>query len=295
MVELLTIMERKGYWEKHGVDVRSYEFEGDTAYAEERLFSGEIDFIFGNHVSPYMRIAQGHQMVCLAQTVNRAHIWLAAREEILSPPQLTGKTVIGRPLFYKGKFTGHGNGNRILYLEKQGINTDEVNWLDGEELDDEIEAVKQGVASACVINPRRGAAARAAGLRVFESSPLPMIHNLTYTSLLEHVQKQPEVSRRVIQCLLDAVDFFVHNRDETIELLKKPCHSALASDHWKRLETRYELRAAEYDLRLFPSAEAILNVYDLACRVYPTSKEVEPLELWDLRPLREVLMSRKKN
>lgn len=295
MVEMLTIMERKGYWERYGLEVKDYEFKNDAAYAEEKLFTGKIDFIFGNHVSPYMRIAQGHHMVCLAQTVNWAHFWLAAKQEIIRPPQLTGKTIVGRPLFHKGKFAGHGSANRLLYLEKQGVNIDEVNWLDKDDVEDEIEAVKQGLASACVINPREGGAAKAAGLRVFETAPLPMIHNMTLTTLLEQVQKQPEVSRRVIHCMLDAVDFFVNNREETIELLKKPCHSVLRADHWQRLEARYEERAAQYDLRLFPLTEAILNIYDIACRVFPTSKQAHPLELWDLRPLREVLISREKN
>ena len=70
MIELLTIMESGGIWEKHGVDVRLLEYSVDATSDEERLFSGDIDFILGDHVSPYKRILEGHQMICLGQTVN---------------------------------------------------------------------------------------------------------------------------------------------------------------------------------------------------------------------------------
>ena len=67
MIEMLTIMERKGFWERYGLDVRRCEFLNDARGSEELLFADEIDLIFGNHLTPYWRIHNGpvaHSFTC---------------------------------------------------------------------------------------------------------------------------------------------------------------------------------------------------------------------------------------
>src|SRR5688572_204381 len=115
MVPLLTVMENAGMWKTHGIDVREYHYTDDPLDAEEKLLDGGIDFIFGNHVSPYMRLAHGEPMVCLAQMENWLHSWVATSPEVPDLRSLTGKRVVNEPLFdEKGKFSGHGVGNRHL-------------------------------------------------------------------------------------------------------------------------------------------------------------------------------------
>ena len=70
MTPLLSVMEHGGIWTKYGIDVRDFRFSKDPLDAEEQLLDGGIDFIFGNHISPYMRLAHGEPMVCMAQTEN---------------------------------------------------------------------------------------------------------------------------------------------------------------------------------------------------------------------------------
>ena len=291
MIEMLTIMERKGFWERYGLDVRRCEFLNDARGSEELLFADEIDLIFGNHLTPYWRIHNGYPMVCLAQTINDWHSWIATSQDVETIADLQGKRVVGRRLFADDGHIGHENGNRLLQLEILGVDTERVDWVDPASVEDQIGAVRDGLADGIFLSPRRGDAARTAGLRVHELPPMPMIHNMTLTTMLPRVQTQPEFAHKIINAMLDAAEFFVANPGETVELLHDPI-SPFPERDMERLETRYDERAAEYDISLYPHAESIVNVHRLAAMCYPEVASVNPLELWDLRPLREVHLAR---
>ena len=91
--------------------------------------------------------------------------------------------------------------------------------------------------------------------------------------------------------MLDAAEFFVNNPEETVEMLRDPI-SPFPERDMERLEKQYDERVAEYDISLYPHAQSIVNVHRLAAMAYPEVKSMNPLELWDLRPLREVYMER---
>ena len=298
MIELLTIMEREGLWENHGVDVRLLEFSNDATRDEERLFSGDIDFILGDHVSPYKRIAEGHPMVCLAQTVNYENLWLATTQEITSVPMLTGKRVVGHPLWSDGQHIAHNEGTKVLFLSMHGADISQVDWLEGPPRDrfateprGPVDAVRDGDAEACFIHPRRADAAREAGLRVHEFPPFPMIKNMTLTSMLPALLKDSELARRIIHVMAEATEFFIANREETLDILRDPVQR-LPEGHLDRLASRYDQRAAEYEPTLFPNPQGIVNVHRLSTMLYPEVTQMNPLELWDLRLLHEVRMER---
>ena len=94
MAPMLTVMEKAKIWEKEGIDVRDYRYSVEALGPEEQLFDEAIDFIFGNHVSPYMRLAHGHPMVCLAQTENWMHLWVATAPNIPDLRSLNNKRVV---------------------------------------------------------------------------------------------------------------------------------------------------------------------------------------------------------
>ena len=301
MVELLTIMERAGLWEKHGVDVRLLDKSSDPEACEERLFSGDVDFILGNHVTPYKRIAEGHPMVCLAQTVNYDDLWLATTQEITSLAMLTGRRVVGDPLWgADGSPVAHSPGTRVLFLSMHGVDISQVDWVGGRSQDPAaparrapLEAVRDGLADACFIESRRGEAAREAGLRVHEFPPFPMIHNMTLTGLLPPVLEDSERARRIVRVLMEATEFFISNREETLSMLRDPVYP-LPDGYVDRVASRYDERIAEYEPTLFPDPQAILNIHRLSGMLYPDVRQVNPLALWDLRLLHEVRLERQQ-
>ena len=298
MIELLTIMESGGLWEKHGVDVRLLEYSVDATRDEERLFSGDIDFILGDHVSPYKRIVDGYPMVCLGQTVNFENLWVATTQEITALPMLTGKRVVGSPLWSNGHHIAHNAGTRVLFLSMQGVDIDQVDWVESPPRDrlaaergNPFDMVREGKADACFISPRHGDAAREAGLRVYEFPPFPMIKNMTLTSMMPKLLKDSDLPKRVIHVMTEATEFFLANREETLGMLEDPV-SPLPEGHLARLAARYDERAAEYEPTLFPNPQGIVNVHRLSGMLYPEVRDMNPLQLWDLRLLHEVRAER---
>ena len=288
MIPLLTIMARAGLWEREGLDVRDLTYSDDPLGTEELLLGGAIDFVFGNHVSPYLRLAQGHPMVCLAQTENWEEIWIATVPELRRLPQLEGQRVLATPLFINNdEFAGHANGTRLLILELNGVDTREVEFVEPSGMPDEIAAVRDRQAAACFLPPQRAERAAAAGLRLHELPRLPMVHSITYTTLLPTIVKQPELPERVIRALASAIHFFKTRREETLALLQQPV-APMSAARQERIATRYDEYAARFEPRLYPLPAAITNVHRLACMAYPGSETVNPMELWDMHPLRLV-------
>lgn len=289
MIPLLSVMEGADIWKTHGLDVRDHRFTSDPLDAEEQLLDGGIDFIFGNHVTPYMRLAHGDPMVCLAQTENWLHQWVATAPAIGELRMLRGKRVVGKPLFIEGKFCGHSDGNRILLLELEGVDTRTVEFLLPEKMGNAVEAVRDGRADACFISPGRADRAAQAGLRIHKLPPMPMVHSITFTTTRPRLaeQEDEDFGGRILKVLVDATHFFKTRREESLEMLKNPI-SPLREGELERIAENYEEHAAEYETKPFPRAEAIVNVHKLACMVYPESKTVNPMELWDTSLLRGI-------
>jgi ABC-type nitrate/sulfonate/bicarbonate transport system substrate-binding protein len=288
MVPLLTIMDKAGLWEREGIDVKNFAFSDDPLDAEEQLLDGGIDFIFGNHVSPYMRLAQGHQMVCLAQTENWMHQWIATAPNVPEISMLTGKRMVGVPLRNeKGKFTGHQNGNRILILELQGAETQTIEFISQKSVGNAVEAVRDGKAEACWVSPDHPEKAIEAGLVLHRLTPLPMVHSITYTTSTERLDQHDGLETKLMKVLVDATHFLKTRKEETLELMKSP-FGPMREGGMEELLEHYDEVANEYSTKLLPRAEAIINVHKLACMVYPEAKTVNPMELWDVSVLRNM-------
>jgi ABC-type nitrate/sulfonate/bicarbonate transport system substrate-binding protein len=291
MIALLSIMSGARLWEQEGIDVRDFEFTDDPLGAEELLVGGEIDFIFGNHVSPYMRLAHGYPLVCLAQTENWEHIWFATAPDITSLSMLQGKRVVSPPLIIENdEFAGHAFGSRLLALELQGIDTGKLQYVRPEAVNSPIDAIREGKADVCAISPERAERATKAGLRVHELPPMGMVHSITFTTTMPRILKQPELAERVIRTLARSIYYFRTRREETLALLDNPV-MPFAPGRLERLAEEYDEQAAAYEASLYPRAEAILNVHRLSSMAYEESRKVNPMELWNVHPLRQVHLS----
>ena len=290
MVPLLTVMEKADVWKKNGIDVRDYRFGEDPLDAEEQLLDGGIDFIFGNHVSPYMRLAHGEPMVCMAQTENWLHRFVATDPSITDLSTLTHKRVVGRPLFLNGKFTGHGDGNHIILLEGQGVDTKQTEFILPNTVGNPIEAVRDGKADACFIDPNRAGRAEEAGLLVHRLAPLPMVHSITFTSIWPRINQHDGLAEKMMKVLVESTHFFKTQKDQVLDMLKEPV-GPMRPGQMDRVAGHYDEHAKEYETKPFPRAEALINVHKLACMVYPEARTVNPLELWDTQTLRNMFAS----
>ena len=66
---LLHVIAESGSWAKHGLDVE-YDKKVTSTEAHDGVLSGDIEFVGGNHISPYGKRARGDRWVYLGQTVN---------------------------------------------------------------------------------------------------------------------------------------------------------------------------------------------------------------------------------
>lgn len=289
MVPLLTIIENAGIWAEEQIEVRDFALKDDPIEAEDRLLTGDLDLIFGNHVSPYMRIAKGDPIVCLAQTENWKDVWVATRPDISDVRELRGKRVVSKPMVKDGQFCGHGEANKLLQLEVHGVDLDGLSYVDPDGISNPAEMVREMEADACFVAPERLDQAKMAGLRIHELPTLAMVHSTTLTMCTPRVERD-DLAERVIRVLLRGTHFLKTRKEEVLELWKKPIAS-FRPGQYERLVENYDRILHEYEDRLFPRAEAILHAHRLSCMVYPEAQRVNPLELWDLQPLRQVLRS----
>src|SRR5713226_6461693 len=108
------IVERAGIWKQLGVRA-TFEFCGGSTEAEAALLEGRIDFVSGNHISPYALIARGKPLVCLASPSNGVRDSLASREPIKSVSDLRGQRIADTSVLGADREYRHMRGNHNLY------------------------------------------------------------------------------------------------------------------------------------------------------------------------------------
>src|SRR6266540_4966523 len=86
------VMDKAGIWEKVGLKV-SFEFCNSSEVAEKALFGGEVDFVSGNHISPYLLVRRGKPIVSLTSPSNSVNDKLVAGFSIKEVSDLRGKRI----------------------------------------------------------------------------------------------------------------------------------------------------------------------------------------------------------
>src|ERR671937_1069240 len=86
------VMDKAGIWQQNGLKV-SFEFCNSSEAAEKALFGGDVDFVSGNHISPYLLVRRGKPIVCLSSPSNSVNDKLVARVPIGRISELRGKRI----------------------------------------------------------------------------------------------------------------------------------------------------------------------------------------------------------
>src|SRR5215467_12214314 len=86
------VMDKAGIWKQVGLKV-TFEFCDSSSAAEKALFDGSVDFVSGNHISPYLLVRRGKPIVSLTSPSNSVNDKLVTRFPVKDVSELRGKRI----------------------------------------------------------------------------------------------------------------------------------------------------------------------------------------------------------
>src|SRR5437667_432830 len=256
------VMDKAAIWERVGLRV-TFEFCDSSSAAEKALFDGSVDFVSGNHISPYLLVRRGKPIVSLTSPSNIVNDKLVARFPIKQVSELRGKRIGDTTLVDSIGGYHHPRGNHMLYVMRGGLKLDDVEWVELSESNNEFKAMqmdvlKSGKVDAIFVTGNTDKFEQA-GLHVLSLDRLPMINGPTLTSTLTTLQKKEGLAERLVKAQLMGIHFARTRRGETEPIL----------DGLRRREP--ECKSVQYRSvskllpKPYPDHEAVANAYRLCC------------------------------
>jgi ABC-type nitrate/sulfonate/bicarbonate transport system substrate-binding protein len=293
---LMHVINESGAWERNGIRC-DYDKPISRSDAHELVPKGEIEFVSGNHVSTYAARARGDTWVYLGQTVCMNSLTLITRND-------TGINKIAdcrrRKFGSRGR---HPGLNTWLYLKQAGLDPDKdeveiveevrVTMPDGDEMGAKkplLDMVADGDVDAALINQPRAEFARRMGLKCIDVPQQPMVFFMTVSSSMKLVREKPDLIKRNLKAIIEGIAYFKQNREETIKILMDK-HNKEGKLDRGAAGILYDDIAPRLDPRIYPSLDAIFNVYQEALKQDEKNgdaKRIHPLALWDFHFLREI-------
>jgi ABC-type nitrate/sulfonate/bicarbonate transport system substrate-binding protein len=279
------VMDKAGSWERVGLKV-SFEFCDSSSVAEKALFDGTVDFVSGNHISPYLLVRRGKPIVCLASPSNSVNDKLVSRLPIEEVSELRGKRIGDTTLVDSIGGYHHPRGNHMLYVMRGGLRLDEVEWVELSESNKEfqrmqLDVLKSGKVDAIFVTGNTEKFEQA-GLHILPLERLPMINGPTLTSTLTTLQKKDRLAERLVKAQVLGIHFARTHRGETEKILE-----GLRERVPEARNVNYR-SVAKLLPKPYPDHEAVANAYKLCCLKTPETEEMSPMALWDLHYLREL-------
>ena len=279
------VMDKAGIWERVGLKV-TFEFCDSSSAAEKALFDGKVDFVSGNHISPYLLVRKGKPIVSLTSPSNSVKDRLVARFPIKQVSELRGKRIGDTTLVDSIGGYHHPRGNHMLYIMRGGLRLDEVEFVELTESNKEfqamqLEVVKSGKVDAIFVTGNTDKFEQA-GLHVLSLDQLPMINGPTLTSTLTTLQKKAGLAERLVKAQVMGIHFARTRRGETEDILEELRRRVPEA---KNVAYR---SVAKLLPKPYPDHEGVANAYKLCCLKNPETEEMSPMALWDLHYLREL-------
>ena len=272
---LLHVIGESGSWEKHDLRVE-YDYWISAEDAHKGIAEGSVEFVGGNHLTPYSARARGDNWVYVGQTQNVMPHKLVVREDsgIDSVDDLRGKVVGGLPA------TAHPQLTTWLYLKQHGLDG-EQGEVTLKESHSQPQAVKDGEVDAVFVTAPADLRARNMGLKVIDVDFMPMIEFTTLSTSLTFVDRHPDLVERFVKGVMEGIAFFKTRKAETLDIMRAKYSPRGEELDEAACEHLYEELASTLESKLYPGLRAVDNVYTLAVHEDEAAAQVEPMSLWD--------------
>ena len=280
---LLHIVAESGGWKKQGLSVE-YDFYVDPEEAHVLLKKGKVQFIGGNHITPYIKRATGDDWIYVGQSANYIGQAIVVKKEskIRRLEDLRGKT-----LGAKGTGGPHTWLNAWLTLQKNGLEKAvkiERVFKKGRVW----KGVQAGDYEAAIVGRPDDLVARRDGMRTIPLPLLPMIVFTTVSTTGTFVRENGPLIKKFLKGLGSGIRFFKANKKKSMDILNSTLPKERGGGDKEMIEHYYPDLSETPTATLHPPMAAVCNVYAEACRYNPVAKKVNPLELWDLHFLRQL-------
>jgi ABC-type nitrate/sulfonate/bicarbonate transport system substrate-binding protein len=278
-LSFLHVVGESGSWEKHGLEVEYDKFISSED-SHKNVANGSVEFVGGNHLSPYIRRPEGDKWVYLGQTVSLLNHRLVVRSDsgINRVADLRGKKIAS-----KGQ---HPGLNTWLFIKQNGLLGDcTIECVRGET--PHWEVVRDGQADAAFVTPPADTFARRAGMKVIEVGFLPMVWFTTVSTGLPFVEKHPDIVDRFLRGICEGIAYFKTHRAESIKIIKERYKDEGALDDEAATHLYDELKMI-LQAKPYASIPAISNVYEISVEQNKAAEKTDPMALWDFHYLRRI-------
>ena len=147
--------------------------------------------------------------------------------------------------------------------------------------------VQSGEVDATLLTPPKSLQAEAAGMKIIEIEPLPMIHFTTLSTSRKFVEGHPDLVERFLKGLLEGIAFFKREPEKTKKIIKQR-HTSEGQMDDAAVDIVYGELAEALEPKLYPTMAAIENVYQEALRQDPEAARINPLSVWDLHYIKKL-------
>ncbi|MFC1968420.1 ABC transporter substrate-binding protein [Chloroflexota bacterium] len=280
------IQERKLYRE-FGLDAEMNLAE-KSEEAERLLIQGDIDFVIGNHIVPMADRVKGIPIIYMAQATN----WSVDRMVTLNPDINGISDLKGKRITYGSFDNSHPSLTKRLYISRAGLDLTkdaESIPIDGNDWE-YVQSVLEKKTDAALVSSPFDMRARKMGLRVIDLPPIPMVCGMTVATMSPFAKENGHIVKRVVQTIATGIYHFKTDKKDAFRIMKARLSNSkrLKLDSDDLIEHLYTDTVDYMEKKLYPTAEAIRNVYEAAMIIYPEVKGLNPLSMWDLHYTREL-------
>jgi len=275
----LHVVGQSGSWQKHGLEVDYNKFISSED-AHNNVANGSVEFVGGNHLSPYIRRSKGDRWVYLGQSVSLLNHRMVVRADsgISKVADLKGKKIAS-----KGQ---HPGLNTWLYVKQHGLLGDcQIERVRGET--PHWEYVRDGKADAAFVTPPADILARRLGLKVIDVPFLPMVWFTTVSTGLSFVEKHPDIVDKFLKGICEGIAYFKTHRAESIKIIKDNYKDEGELDDEAAAHLYEELKVI-LQAKPYATIQAISNVYEISIEQDRAAEKTDPMALWDFHYLRRI-------
>lgn len=275
----LHVVGKSGSWEKHGLQV-DYDKYISSEDAHNNVANGSVEFVGGNHLSPYSRRPKGDRWIYLGQSVSLLNHRMVVRPDsgISKVSDLRGKKIAS-----KGQHPGF---NTWLFIKQNGLLGD----CTIERYRDETpqwELVRDHKADAAFVTPPADLLARRAGMKVIEVEFLPMVWFTTVSTCLSFVEKHPDIVDKFLKGICEGIAYFKTHRAESIKIIKEGYKDEGNLDD-EATAHLYDELSKILQAKPYATIPAISNVYEISKEQNKAAEQTDPMALWDFHFLRRI-------